>query len=273
MREMRRKVPYFLAFILALSLVSGCAVIESGYVGVKKSLGKVSKDELMPGAHFYIPIVQSIIPFEVRVKKIDFKGRTLIVSLTKDGLTVSMEMTVLYRILPDMAAETYIKYGYYWDEKIVVPLVRAVSRDIATSFTSAEIYQKRTEFQSKLEELIKTRLRKENVEVQEILVRNITLPENVVKAIEEKIRAQQEAERMKFVVEKERLEAERRKIEAQGIAEAQKIIAGSLSRKYIQWKYIDTLKELVNSPNNTVIILPFDPKLIPLLQIPSIPGK
>jgi len=100
-------------------------------------------------------------------------------------------------------------------------------------------------------------------------LRYVNLQERVKNAINEKIAAEQEAQKMKFILQKEEQEAKRKKIEAEGIAEAQRIIAHSLSPQYLQWYYIQTLKELVNSPNNTVIIAPFDQKLTPLLQIPG----
>lgn len=244
----------------------GCRVIESGEVGVRMVFGKVDNTELKPGIHFFVPAIISIVPMEVRVKKIDFTGDT-ISSLTKDGLMVYIEATILYRILEDSAAETYVRFGRNWDDKLITPLVRSVARDVANEFTASQIYQEREKFQKKLEDVLKSRLSKESIVLEQILIRNLELPKNVVQAIEQKIQSLQEAERMEYVVQKEKLEAERKRVEAEGIAKAQKIIAGSLNTPYLQWKYIDTLSNLVNSPNNTIVVLPFDTKLVPLLPL------
>jgi regulator of protease activity HflC (stomatin/prohibitin superfamily) len=103
--------------------------------------------------------------------------------------------------------------------------------------------------------------------VERVLLRNVDPPEKLKQAIQAKLEAEQEAQKMAFILEKERMEAERKRVEAKGIADAQKIIANSLSPEYLQWYYIEALRKLVDSPNNSTIILPFDQKLTPLLPI------
>lgn len=259
------------ALVAFLGLSFGCTTVPSGEVGIKKTLGKVDTEELGPGLHFYLPGVTSIDRLEVRVRRADFIGPNVISALTNDGLKVAIELTVLYQLQEAKAAETYVKYGKLWDERLTVPLVRSIARDVGTLFDASAIYQKRGEFQRALDERIRKKVVSEGVEVKEILIRDIALPENVVKAIEAKIQSMQEAERMRYVLQKESQEAERKKIEAEGIASAQEIIGESLNPRYLQWKYIDALNALIDSPNNTVLIMPFSKDLIPLLQIPSSP--
>lgn len=258
-----------MAAMLALSL--GCTTVPSGEVGIKKTLGKVDTKELGPGLHFFIPGVTSIDRLEVRVRRADFIGPNIISALTNDGLKVTLELTVLYQLQEAQAAETYVKYGKLWDERLVIPLVRSIARDVGTIFDASAIYQKRGEFQRALDERIRKKVVSEGVEVKEILIRDISLPDNVVKAIEAKIQAMQEAERMRYVLQKESQEAERKELEAKGIASAQEIIGESLNPRYLQWKYIDALNALIDSPNNTVLIMPFSKDLVPMLQIPSRP--
>ena len=86
-------------------------------------------------------------------------------------------------------------------------------------------------------------------------------------AIDEKIAAEQRSQQMVYVLQKEKQEAERKQIEAQGIAEAQKIISNTINSQYLQWKYIEAMKEMVNSKNNTIVIAPYDSKLMPLLNL------
>jgi len=99
------------------------------------------------------------------------------------------------------------------------------------------------------------------------LLRDILLPEKVRTAIDEKIAAEQESQKMQYVLQRERQEADRKRVEAAGISDAQKIIAGSLTNQYLQYNYITTLKELVNSKNSTFVITPFDSKLTPMLNV------
>jgi len=105
--------------------------------------------------------------------------------------------------------------------------------------------------------------------LEDVLIRDIRLPESVVKAIEEKRKAYEEAQRMQFLLEKEKLEAERKKVEAQGIAEANRIIAGSLTREYLMWKFIENIQEYARSQNNTIILLPYDTRMTPIINIPQ----
>ena len=248
-------------------LAGGCATVESGYVGIKSRLGRILPDELNPGIHFFIPFIENINIVDVRVKKRDFTQENTVTTLTKDGLNVKVDITILYRLDPKYAAETVISYSYFWDDRIIVPALRAAVRDVASTYTASELYQERARFGEKIRESIKDKFAALHVIVEDVLVRNIQIPQKVVQAIEMKIQAQQEAERMKYILEKERLEAERKKVEAKGIAEANRIIAGSLSQKYLQWKYIDALERLVNSPNNTVIILPFGQDMLPIIPL------
>ena len=258
------------AFAFSMLLASfGCTTVPSGEVGIKRTLGKVDTKELNPGLHFFLPGVTSVDRLEVRVRRADFTGANIISALTNDGLKVTMELTVLYQLKDTQAAEVYVKYGKVWDERLVVPLVRSIARDVGTLFDASAIYQKRGEFQRALDKRVRDKVAQEGVEVREILIRDIALPENVVKSIEAKIQSMQEAERMRYVLQKESQEAERKQLEAKGIAAAQEIIGGSLNPRYLQWKYIDTLHALIDSPNNTVLIMPFSKDLVPMIQIPS----
>ena len=126
---------------------------------------------------------------------------------------------------------------------------------------------KRAELQKTIYDELKKRLLTANIQVVDLLLRDVNLPRKVVEKIEEKLRAKEEAEKMKFVIEKERLEAQRKITEAKGIAESNRIIANSLSEEYLQWYYLQTLKELANSQNNTFVITPYDSKLIHMLNI------
>jgi len=180
-------------------------VIPSGYVGVKITLGKADMDELPPGLNFIIPAVQRVVKMSVRTHSYDLRGANSINSLSKDGLTINTELTVLYKIKPDKAAEIYVEYGLDYESKIIKPVIQE--------------------------------LEKRYIILDEILIRDIRLPKRVVEAIEQKRRAYEEMQKMKFVVEREKLEAERKRVEAKGIADANKIIAGSLTKEYLQWKF------------------------------------
>ncbi|WP_457600364.1 prohibitin family protein [Hydrogenivirga sp.] len=256
-----------LVFLVIIS--NPFVVIPSGYVGVKLTLGKASPDELRPGLHLIIPFIQRVEKMSVRTHSYDLTGANSINALSRDGLTINVELTTLYKIMPDKAAEIFIEYGLLYEDRIIKPVIRSAVRDVIATLDSAQVYQERALIQQKIAQQVRSELEKRFIMLDEILIRDIKLPRKVVEAIEQKRRALEEAQRMKFLVEKEKLEAERKKIEAKGIAEANRIIAGSLTKEYLMWKFLENIKVYAESPNNTIILIPYDTKMTPIIQLPE----
>jgi len=267
-----KTVPVVIIVVLILFLIVAppFVVIPSGYVGVKITLGKADMDELPPGLNFIIPAVQRVVKMSVRTHSYDLRGANSINSLSKDGLTINTELTVLYKIKPDKAAEIYVEYGLDYESKIIKPVIRSAVRDVIATLDSSQVYQERELIQKKLMETVSQELEKRYIILDEILIRDIRLPKRVVEAIEQKRRAYEEMQKMKFVVEREKLEAERKRVEAKGIADANKIIAGSLTKEYLQWKFIENIKAYAQGDNNTVILIPYDQQMTPIINIPNI---
>ncbi len=275
------QVPKGLTFIaiavvvlLAVLLLSNpFVVIPSGYVGVKLTLGKASMDEMRPGLHLIIPFIQKVEKMSVRTHSYDLTGANSINALSKDGLTINVELTTLYKIMPDKAAEIFVEYGPWYEDRIIKPVIRSAVRDVIATLDSSQVYQERALIQEKIANQVREELEKRFILLDEILIRDIRLPQKVVEAIEQKRRALEEAQRMKFLVEKEKLEAERKKIEAQGIAEANRIIAGSLTKEYLMWKFLENIKAYAESGNNTIILIPYDTEMTPIIQLPQPPKR
>jgi len=199
-------------------------------------------------------------------------GDDAIVSLTKDGLEVTMDLTVWYHLLKSEAANVFQKIGSDYVDKIVRPAARTAIRNTTVKYMAVEIYSdKREVVQNEISKGLEKDFADRGIALEKVLLRNISLPAKVKNAIEVKLEAEQEAQKMEFVLQKETKEAERKKIEASGIAEAQEIIAKSLigerGRAYLSWKYLENLKNLYESPNNTILISPFDKSFIPLLSV------
>ncbi len=263
-----------LVVVILLVLISNpFVVIPSGYVGVKLTLGKASLDELRPGLHLIIPFVQKVEKMSVRTHSYDLTGSNSINALSKDGLTINVELTTLYKIMQDKAAEIYVEYGPWYEDRIIKPVIRSAVRDVIATLDSAQVYQERSLIQQRIAQQVRSELEKRFILLDEILVRDIKLPRKVVEAIEQKRRALEEAQRMKFLVEKEKLEAERKKIEAKGIAEANRIIAGSLTKEYLMWKFLENIKAYAESGNNTIILIPYDTNMTPIIQLPEMKGR
>ena len=252
--------------IIAVGILTSCFVqIDAGHVGVKSLFGKVQNDVLTSGLHFVNPLVN--------VREMDIKTQTYTMSgvadeghktsddairvLTADGLEVTIDLSVLYRVVPDDAPKLIREIGVNYEDKIVRPITRTRIRDNAVYYEAIALYStKRDEFQNRIFKTIDEDFRKRGLLLENLLVRNITLPGPVKAAIERKIEAEQEAQKMQFVLQKEKQEAERKRVEAQGISDYQRIISESLTDKQLQYEQIKAYKELAASQNAKVIVLP-----------------
>ena len=255
-----------LALVLALVGISTACFkqIDAGHVGVKSLFGNIEDDVLASGLHFVNPLKE--------VKEIDTKTQNYTMSgihdegtkegddairvLTAEGLEVTIDLTVLYNVKPDKAPFLLREVGIDYRDKIVRPITRTKIRDNAVYYDAVALYSsKRDEFQNRIFKTIEADFSKRGLELEQLLVRNITLPQSVKGSIEEKIRAEQDAQKMQFVLQKERQEADRKRVEAQGIADYQKIISSGLGDKQLQYESIKANLELAKSPNTKVIIM------------------
>ncbi|CAM3959400.1 prohibitin family protein [Mucilaginibacter galii] len=253
------------AVVIALGLfLSMFKVIEPGKVGVQALFGKVQNNVLESGLHFINPFVD-VTMFSIQTQTYTMsaisnegqkEGDDAIRVLSSDGLEVTIDLSVLYKVNPVKAPYIMQNIGEDYIDKIVRPISRTVIRDNAVNYAAVDLYSgKRQEFQDKINRTIAANFDKRGLEMQQILVRNITLPASVRASIESKINAEQDAQKMQFVLQKEKQEAERKRVEAQGIADYQKILSTGLSDKQLQYEAIKAQKEIALSPNTKVIIM------------------
>jgi regulator of protease activity HflC (stomatin/prohibitin superfamily) len=251
--------------LIVVGFASSCFVqIEPGEVGVQTLFGKVQTGLLTEGLNVVNPMVE-INRFDVRTQNYtmsavhdegDKVGDDAIRLLTSDGLEVVIDLSVLYRITPEKAPEILRTLGRDLTDKIVRPVSRTKIRDNAVYYDAIALYStKRDEFQQKIFQSIEKEFSARGIVLESILIRNVTLPQSVRTTIESKINAEQEAQKMKFVLDKERQEADRKRVEAQGIADYQRILTSSLTDKLLQYEQIKAQKELATSPNAKVVVM------------------
>jgi regulator of protease activity HflC (stomatin/prohibitin superfamily) len=254
-----------LFLMVAGALATTVIQIDAGKVGVQVLFGEVQKSNyLNSGLHLVNPFVQ-IVEFDTRTKNYTMsavhdegakQGDDAIKVLSADGLEVVIDLTVLYRAIPAQTPNILEKIGADYEEVIVRPITRTKTRDIAVYYDAVSLFStRRDEFQERITKGIEADFNKRGLVLEQLLVRNINLPTSVKASIESKINAEQEAQKMQFVLQKEKQEAERKRVEAQGIADYQKIIGTGLSEKQLQYEMIKAQKELSLSPNTKVIVL------------------
>jgi len=264
--EQPSRIGRFVGLILiVLGFVTSCFVqIEAGQVGVKKLFGKVQPSILSSGLNFINPLME-VDRLDVRTKNytmsgINDEGRKAgddaIKVLTADGLEVTIDLTVLYRVIPTEAPRLIRETGSDYEDKIVRPISRTRIRDNAVYYEAISLYStKRDEFQARIFKGIEADFKSRGLLLENLLVRNITLPAAVKSTIEQKIQAEQESQKMQFVLAKERQEAERKRVEAQGISDYQRIISESLTERQLQYEQIKAMKELAQSENAKIIMM------------------
>jgi regulator of protease activity HflC (stomatin/prohibitin superfamily) len=248
--------------IMAIGILMASVIqIEPGEVGVQKLFGKVSDNILESGLNAKNPLVE-VVPFDIRTQNYtmsgvpsegDITGDDAIRVLSADGLEVIIDLTVLYKVLQSEAPKILREIGTDYKNIIVRPICRTKIRDNAVYYDAVALYSsKRDEFQARIFKGIESDFKNRGLFLEQLLVRNITLPASVKTTIESKINAEQEAQKMTFVLQKEKQEAERKRVEAQGIADYQRIISLSLTDKQLQYEMI---KAIANSPNAKLIIM------------------
>lgn len=251
-------------FILVGIIFSSVKQVEPGEVGVKILFGSIQDDVMQSGLHFINPLLD--------VKMIDIKTQNYTMSgvndegnkvgddaikvLTSDGLEVTIDLTVLYRVVSSDAPKLLRETGNDYRDKIVRPITRTKIRDNAVYYQAVDLFgNKRDEFQARIYKSIEETFKTRGLMLEQLLVRNITLPNSVKSAIESKINAEQDAKKMEFVLQKEKQEAERKRVEAQGIADYQRIINTGLTDQQLQYEQIKAMKELALSANAKVIVM------------------
>lgn len=239
-------------------------VIDAGQVGVKTLFGKVENDVLYSGLNVVNPLVE-VTNFDTKTQTYTMSGvhdegsksgDDAIRVLSSDGLEVTIDLSVLFKVQATEAPRILKEIGNDYLDKIVRPVSRTAIRDNAVYYEAVALYSvKRQEFQDKIFKTINESFAKRGLILEQLLVRNVTLPESVKKSIESKINAEQDAQKMTFILQKERQEAERKRVEAQGIADYQRILSSGLSDKQLQYESIKAQKEIALSPNTKIIIM------------------
>jgi prohibitin 1 len=240
-----------ITFFLVASLFSSCVVVRQGEVGVKRRLGKIQSTPIMEGLKGYNPFVTRIIRVPTRTMNIEVRSPLP----SKEGLTVQSDVSILYRVIGTQAPQIVEQLGQNYDQVVILPVFRSAVADVSSRFFAKDMHTgQRAAIEAAIREQMMLQLKDRGFVVEAVLLKSIVLPAGLTKAIEDKLEAEQDSQRMQFVLDKERQEAQRRVIEAQGIRDAQKIIGEGLTPMLIQFKSIEAFNKLSTSPNSKVII-------------------
>jgi regulator of protease activity HflC (stomatin/prohibitin superfamily) len=257
-----------------LFLFSMAVVVPPGQAGVVVFFGSVRKEALPSGLHLINPLSR-VVEMEVRTRNYTMstvqdegqrRGDDSIAVITADGLTVKLDVSVLYSLQQAKLSEIYLQLGEDVEERLIRGAIRSAIRDSAANQIATDLYAaKRQLFVETISKSLAQTLGNRGITLEQVLLRDVKLPDQITKAINEKIAADQEAQKMTFVLQKEKQEAERKRIEAEGQAKAQNIVSASLTPQILEWTRIQALKE-IGAKGNLIIT---DGKAQPMIQVPA----
>lgn len=249
-RFVRNAIIALVVFVLVV-IGGPITVVPAGHVGVKDFFGRVSANALPPGVHLVLPFTRV---HKMSIRTLELKETAEVPS--KEGLMMDLEGSLLYRLDAAKAPEVYRTIGINYAEIAVVPQIRSAIREITASYDAKALYtSEREQIARETFDLVTKMTAGRGVIIEAVLLRKIGLPPIVANAIQEKLKREQEAEQMKFVLQKEQQEAERKRIEAQGIADFQRIVAQGISAQLLEWKGIEATEKLAMSPNTKVVVV------------------
>jgi len=245
--------------LLTLASLGSCTVVRQGEVGVKRTLGKIKAQTLPEGVQGFNPLLTRIIKIPTRTMNLEVRAPLP----SKEGLTVQSDISILYRVEGSYAPKIVEQIGLNYNDVVILPVFRSAVTDVSSRYFAKDMHTgRRSEIEKSIRDVMMAQLRDRGFVIESVLLKSIALPEGLTKAIEEKLAAEQDAQRMQFVLDKERQEAQRRIIEAEGTRDAQKLINEGLTPMLIRFKTIEAFNRLATSPNSKVIITNGDSPLM-----------
>lgn len=232
-------------------LFSSCAIIKQGEVGIKRKYGKLDNVVHQPGAVGFNPFTTKVMKLSTQTENVEVK----LDLPSKEGLTIRSQISILYHLKPDAAPKILETIGMNYENTLILAVFRSAAADVSSRFMAKDMHTgERAIIEKQIKELMEKQLEGRGFDIEAVLLKSIQLPDGLSQAIQLKLESEQQAQQMEFVLDRERREAERKKIEAAGIRDAQKIISEGLNDFYIKWKSLEVFKELSKSANAKIII-------------------
>jgi regulator of protease activity HflC (stomatin/prohibitin superfamily) len=236
---------------LALAAQAGCTIVHPGEVALRQRLGRLTPDRLESGPHGFFPMFTRIVKTNVQTVEL---YETLPLP-TKEGLSVEAQITLLYHVNPLEVRSVYTQFGRNYEQVVVLSNFLATAREVSSKYYAKELYAiERKKVEQVMKDELIDHIGQKGFVVDAVLLKDIILPQSMSNAIQDKVNAEQAALQMEFVIEKQKKEAERVRIEAEGVKNAQDIINSSLTERQLRYNQIQMLRTLVNSPNAKIIV-------------------
>ena len=238
-------------FVFITAIASSCVIVKPGEVGVRQFLGRLKGNPASPGPTLINPLTTTLVKIPTRTVNKEIKLNLP----SKEGLNVSAEISILYHVKEEKALDIINEVGANFERVLILSTFRSASADVCARFYAKDMHSgKRAEIEKEIKEQMVKLLENRGFVIEAVLLKSITLPPGLYAAIEAKLRSEQQAQQMEFVLQREKKEAERKRIEAEGIRDAQRIIKEGITEGNIEWRSLEVLREISTSPNAKLII-------------------
>ena len=262
-----RKLKVVFLLLTLVALITSCAVVRQGEVGVKRTFGKYSDKPITEGLRVFNPFTTTIVKVPVQTENLEVALNLP----SKEGLNIGAEISILYNLLPQEAPNLLRNVGQSYEANVILPVFRSAVADVTSRFFAKDMHTgERGTIEVAIKDQMANLLEGKGILIEAVLIKSITLPRNLARAIEEKLEAEQQALRMEFVLQEAKQEAQRKRVEAEGIRDAQNIISQGLDENILQFKSIEAFMELAKSPNTKIIVSDGD---MPVMVSPEGGGR
>ena len=251
LRKILKIMKKIVVFVLVGIIASSCVIVKPGEVGVRQFLGRLKGSPASPGPTLINPLTTTLVRIPTRTVNKEIKLNLP----SKEGLNVSAEISILYHVKEEKALDIINEVGANFERVLILSTFRSASADVCARFFAKDMHSgKRAVIEKEIKEQMVTLLENRGFVIEAVLLKSITLPPGLYAAIEAKLRAEQQAQQMEFILQREKKEADRKRIEAEGIRDAQRIIKEGITEGNIEWRSLEVLKEIATSPNAKLII-------------------
>ncbi|MEM1357474.1 MAG: prohibitin family protein [Bacteroidota bacterium] len=248
---MRNLINGVLLLLAATLILPSCTIVREGQVGVKRTLGKYREKPIDQGVTFFNPFITA-------VEKVSTQTENMEVGLnlpTKEGLNIRAEISILYSLDSRKAPDVLRQIGSNYERSLILPVFRSAVADVSARYFAKDMHTgQRAIIEGAIQEQMAKNLEGRGVNIETVLVKSIQLPQNLARAIEEKLEAEQQALRMEFILQQTKQQAEQQRIQAEGTRDAQLIIAEGLTEEILRFKSIEAFLQLAQSTNAKVIV-------------------
>jgi prohibitin 1 len=254
------------SLLFAFAMVS-CTTVREGQAGVKRTFGTYKDKPYTSGLKFFNPFTSTIVKVSTQTENLEVQASIP----SKEGLTILADVSILYHLKTSETPDILREIGTGYENTVILPVFRSAVADVSSGYYAKDMHsgKSRTSIEDSIRTLMMHRIGEKGIVIEHVLLKSIQLPRSLANAIEEKLEAEQQAQRMEFVLQQEQQEAQRKRIQAEGVRDANAILNEGLTPAVLQYKSIEAWIQLAESPNTKILMGGSGNQQVPMVITPN----